>query len=74
MARVSFEAWDKLSEGALAVLDEASNRLGVLRGIGRQLRNPHLLISPYIRREAVLGSRIEGTQTTDAIYDLLRGK
>jgi cell filamentation protein, protein adenylyltransferase len=48
----------------MAILDEASNRLGVLQGIGRQLRNPHLLISPYLRREAVLSSRIEGTQTT----------
>lgn len=53
-----------LSDGALAALDEASNRLGVLQGMGRQLRNPHLLIAPYLRREAVLSSRIEGTQTT----------
>jgi Fic family protein len=53
-----------LSGEALGALDEASNRLGVLQGIGRQLRNPHLLISPYLRREAVLSSRIEGTQTT----------
>ncbi|HET7485305.1 MAG TPA: Fic family protein [Solirubrobacterales bacterium] len=53
-----------LSGDALGALDEASNRLGVLQGIGRQLRNPHLLISPYLRREAVLSSRIEGTQTT----------
>jgi Fic family protein len=36
----------------------------VLTGIGRRLPNPHLLISPYLRREAVLSSRIEGTQTT----------
>lgn len=54
----------RLSDAALAMLDEASNRLGVLQGIGRQIRNPHLLISPYLRREAVLSSRIEGTQTT----------
>jgi len=53
-----------LSDSSLAALDEASNRLGVLQGIGKQLRNPHLLISPYMRREAVLSSRIEGTQTT----------
>jgi Fic family protein len=48
----------------LAALDEASNQLGVLQGIGRQIRNPDLLISPYMSREAVLSSRIEGTQTT----------
>jgi Fic family protein len=27
------------------------------------LRNPHLLLSPFVRKEAVLSSRIEGTQT-----------
>lgn len=53
-----------LSEGSLTALDEASNRLGILQGIGRQIRNPDLLISPYMSREAVLSSRIEGTQTT----------
>lgn len=53
-----------LSNACLAALDEASNRLGILQGIGRQIRNPHLLISPYMSREAVLSSRIEGTQTT----------
>lgn len=53
-----------LSEASLAALDEASNQLGILQGVGRQIRNPHLLISPYMSREAVLSSRIEGTQTT----------
>lgn len=28
------------------------------------LRNPHLLLRPFIRREAVLSSKIEGTQAT----------
>lgn len=53
-----------LSDGSLAALDEASNRLGILQGIGRQIRNTDLLIAPYMSREAVLSSRIEGTQTT----------
>ena len=48
----------------VGLLDEASHRLGVLAGIGRRLPNPQLLIGPYLRREAVLSSRIEGTQTT----------
>jgi len=48
----------------VGLLDEASTHLGVLNGIGRRLPSPHLLISPYLRREAVLSSRIEGTQTT----------
>jgi Fic family protein len=54
----------RLSEEAVGLLDEASNRLGVLEGIGRRLPNPDLLVAPYLRREAVLSSRIEGTQTT----------
>jgi Fic family protein len=37
--------------------------LGELAGLGRTMPNPHLLIAPFIRREAVLSSRIEGTQT-----------
>lgn len=53
-----------LTSDAVAVLDAASNRLGVLEGIARRLPNPDLLIGPYLRREAVLSSRIEGTRTT----------
>lgn len=53
-----------LFEGTVALLDQASNSLGVLQGVGRLLQDPHLLITPYLRREAVLSSRIEGTQTT----------
>ncbi|MBL7081275.1 MAG: Fic family protein, partial [Candidatus Omnitrophica bacterium] len=33
-------------------------------GIGSLLPNPTLLIIPYVRREAVLSSKIEGTQTS----------
>ncbi|OFW71590.1 MAG: hypothetical protein A2Y55_02170 [Actinobacteria bacterium RBG_16_68_12] len=54
----------ELSAGAIGLLDEASHGLGLLAGIGRRLPNPHLLIAPYLRREAVLSSRIEGTQTS----------
>ena len=43
-------------------LSEAERALGELAGLGRALTNPHLLINPFIRREAVLSSRIEGTQ------------
>jgi Fic family protein len=53
-----------LTPEVVSLLDEASHRLGVLAGIGRRLPNPQLLIGPYLRREAVLSSRIEGTQTT----------
>lgn len=32
--------------------------------MGRQVPIPHLLIAPYVRQEAVLSSRIEGTQAS----------
>lgn len=44
------------------VLSEADRALGELAGLGRTLPNPNLLIRPFISREAVLSSRIEGTQ------------
>lgn len=43
------------------LLSEADRFLGELSGTGRLLFNPYLLISPYIRREAVSSSGIEGT-------------
>lgn len=45
-------------------LSEATAALGELKGLGHSLANPHLLIAPFIRREAVLSSRIEGTQAS----------
>jgi Fic family protein len=42
---------------------DAAYALGELAALGRTLSNPHLLIGPFVRREAVLSSRIEGTQT-----------
>lgn len=47
-----------------ARLSEADRALSELAGTARNLPNPHLLISPFLRREAVLSSRIEGTQTS----------
>ncbi len=44
-------------------LSEADRALGELAGLGRTMSNPHLLIGPFVRREAVLSSAIEGTQT-----------
>jgi Fic family protein len=46
------------------ILSRADAALGELSGMGRQLPNPHLLIDPLIRREAVLSSRIEGTRAS----------
>ena len=45
-------------------LSRADAALSELSGLGRHLPNPHLLIAPYVRREAVLSSRIEGTTTS----------
>ncbi len=46
-----------------SLLDEATGVLHRLGGVGRLLPNPHLLIGPHLRIEAVLSSRIEGTRT-----------
>jgi len=53
-----------LSRELVLVLSKADAALGELSGLGRQLPNPHLLIDPLIRREAVLSSRIEGTHAS----------
>lgn len=45
-------------------LSRADSALGQLSGLGRNLPNPSLLITPYLRREAVLSSKIEGTQAS----------
>ena len=46
------------------MLDEASRAVARLDGIGETLPNPGLLSAPFLRREAVLSSRIEGTQAS----------
>jgi len=53
--------WNARLAGALSAADRAVGRLA---GEGRRLPNPHLMIRPFVRREAVLSSRIEGTQST----------
>jgi fido (protein-threonine AMPylation protein) len=45
-------------------LSEADRAVGALAGLGARLPNPHLLIRPYLRREAVASTRIEGTQSS----------
>lgn len=45
-------------------LSDADRLVGQLAGEGSRLPNPHLLIRPFLRREAVLSSKIEGTQAT----------
>lgn len=45
-------------------LSGADRAIGELAGLGRGLPNPHLLSRALMRREAVLSSRIEGTQAS----------
>ena len=49
--------------GTINRLSAAERALGELNGIGQMLPNPYLLLAPFIRREAVSSSRIEGTAT-----------
>ena len=45
-------------------ISNADRALSDLAGLAHILPNPHLLIGPFIRREAVLSSRIEGAQAS----------
>lgn len=53
--------WQWMPE-LITCLSDADRAIGQLHGIGLNLPNPNLLITPFIRREAELSSRIEGTQ------------
>ena len=53
-----------LTDELFRALSDADRALGELSGLGRTLSNPDLLINPFIRKEAVLSSKIEGTQAT----------
>ncbi len=52
-----------------ALLDAASTALGRLDGISLLLPDPGLFLYTYVRKEAVLSSQIEGTQSS--LSDLL---
>lgn len=51
------------------LLERANRSLGRLDGLTRLLPDPHLFRYMYIRKEAVLSSQIEGTQSS--LSDLL---
>lgn len=59
-----------LPQDVITLLDEATGAVHRLGGVGRLIPNPHLLIGPHLRLEAVLSSRIEGTKTN--VNQLLR--
>ncbi len=48
----------------VGLLSLADQWLGRLDGVTRTMPNPNLFVAMYVRREAVLSSQIEGTQST----------
>jgi Fic family protein len=55
---------DGFSADIVRVLSEADRGLGALKSLSRLIPNPKLLVTPYVRKEAVQSSRIEGTQAS----------
>ncbi|GAA4390550.1 Fic family protein [Tsukamurella soli] len=53
-----------LSASVVGALSDADAALGFLQGLGMLITDPSLLIGPYLRREALASSRIEGTQAS----------
>jgi Fic family protein len=66
----------KLSARTILRLSEADAALGRLAGAGRLLPDPNILVNPYVVREAVASSRIEGTQASisDVFYAEASGR
>lgn len=58
-----------LETGMLNLLEGAVAELGRLDGVAKVIPDPDFFVSMYVRREAVLSSQIEGTQST--LEDLL---
>lgn len=59
----------EVSSGLLGLLSRADRELGRLDGIAQVVPDPDFFVAMYVRREAVLSSQIEGTQST--LEDLL---
>jgi len=60
----------ELNSDLLGLLEEAGTELGRLDGVVKVIPDPDFFVSMYVRREAVLSSQIEGTQST--LEDLLQ--
>lgn len=53
-----------LAAATVKALSAADSALGRLQGVSTLIKDPELLIGPYLMQEAVASSRIEGTQTS----------
>jgi len=53
-----------LTPAVIAAMSDADAALGHLQGLATLVADPSLLIGPYLRREALASSRIEGTQAS----------
>lgn len=58
-----------MGAGLFALLSKADIGLGRLDGVVKVIPDPDFFVAMYVRREAVLSSQIEGTQST--LEDLL---
>ncbi len=56
----------------ILALSKADGALGRLAGVGRLLKDPSILVQPYLTREAVASSRIEGTEAS--LSDVLKAE
>ncbi|MGB2894672.1 MAG: Fic/DOC family N-terminal domain-containing protein [Anaerolineales bacterium] len=52
------------SSSLISAVGVAERALGKLDSLANTLPSPHILVRPFIRREAVLSSRIEGTRAS----------
>ncbi|MBN2608492.1 MAG: Fic family protein [Candidatus Fermentibacteraceae bacterium] len=66
----SLEPPIELNMALIRRLSDADRAVSELAGVARTLPNPHLLIGPFMRQEAVISSKIEGTQASfsDLLY------
>ena len=53
-----------LDNDTVFALSEADAALGLLNGLGRLITEPQVLLGPFLTREAVASSRIEGTKAS----------
>lgn len=61
-----------LTSRTVKALSDADASLGRLQGLGALIRDPELLLGPYLTQEAVASSRIEGTQAS--LSDVLQAE